>query len=287
MVAVIVAAPSATPVTRPEASTVATDWSLDDQENCAPATARPFTSNAWADRPSVAPTATEPDDGDTVTETGTTGTNTETSDEPVTPPAVAVIVTEPSAMPVTKPDASTVATDSSLDDQEKSSPAKVRPSASYASAERRSVSPTVRESDDGVTVTDATGTSTPVVRAASSGASSISASSGGVASLPVPVTRTRSCRAVDPAGPSVASHSPVTSETISPNATPSKLVVAKSNRNNSSPPPPPAYATKSPPSCPNSMSVNSPDSSAINSELPDKLVSSSHSPDSRSNTANS
>ena len=285
--AVIVVAPSATPVTSPAASTVATPSSLDDQENSAPTTGRPCVLNAWADRRSVSPTATESIDGDTVTDTGLVGSNTPISDDAEAPPDMAVIVVVPSATPVTRPEASTVATDSSLDDQENSAPASVRPSASYASADRRSVSPKARESALGVTVTDATGSSTPVLRVAPPGASEILRSSGGVASLPVPVTRTRSCRAVDPAGPSFASHSPVTSERISPSATPSRLVVARSNRNSSSAPFSPAYAAKSPPSCPNAISVYRPGSSTTDSERPDRFVSSTHSPAPPSNTANS
>ena len=46
--AVIVAVPAATPITRPEASTVATPASLDSHEKSAPATACPFASNASA-----------------------------------------------------------------------------------------------------------------------------------------------------------------------------------------------------------------------------------------------
>ena len=46
--AVIVAVPSATPVTRPAASTVATATSLDSHENSASTTAWPFSSNASA-----------------------------------------------------------------------------------------------------------------------------------------------------------------------------------------------------------------------------------------------
>ena len=157
MEAVIVADPTATPVTNPEASTVATDWSLDDHENCTPATTRPFASNAWADRLRVAPTATESVDGDTVTETGTAGTNTEISAEPETPSVVAVIVAAPSATPVTNPEASTVATDWSLDDHENCTPATTRPFASNACADRFRVAPTATEPVEGDTVTE-TGT---------------------------------------------------------------------------------------------------------------------------------
>ena len=57
-IAVIATAPSPTPRTRPDASTVATETSLDDQLNSAPATAWPLASVASAERRSVSPTDT-------------------------------------------------------------------------------------------------------------------------------------------------------------------------------------------------------------------------------------
>ena len=110
--AVIVAAPTATPATRPDASTVAIATSLDSHENWTLSTASPFSSNPSAASCSVLPNPIVSADGDTSTEA--TGCITVTTADPDTLPALAVIVAIPSPAPVTRPDASTVATDVSL-----------------------------------------------------------------------------------------------------------------------------------------------------------------------------
>ena len=130
--AVIVATPSATPVTRPPASTAATAASLDSHENSTPATASPFSSNASAVSCSVLPNPIVSADGDTCTEA--TGCITGTTAEPDASPALAVIVATPSATAVTRPPASTVATAASLDSHENSAPATAWPFSSNASA---------------------------------------------------------------------------------------------------------------------------------------------------------
>ena len=113
--AVIVAVPSATPVTKPDASTVATSASLDSHENSAPATICPFTSNASAVSCSVAPRTIVSTDGDTSTEATGSGTRTTvTSAVPCALPELAVIVAIPSATAVTRPEAFTVATELAL-----------------------------------------------------------------------------------------------------------------------------------------------------------------------------
>ena len=102
----------ATPVTRPDASTVAIATSLDSHENSAPATASPFSSNPSAVSCSVLPNPIVSADGDTSTEA--TGCITVTTADPNAAPTLAVIVAIPSATPVTRPDASTVATELAL-----------------------------------------------------------------------------------------------------------------------------------------------------------------------------
>ena len=105
--AVIVAVPSATAVTKPPASTVATPASLDSHENSAPATACPFSSIASAASCTVSPHAVNSvADGDTATET--TDCVTVTTAEPDADPADAVIVAVPLPAAVTRPDASTL-----------------------------------------------------------------------------------------------------------------------------------------------------------------------------------
>ena len=111
--AVIIATPSATPVTRPDPSTVATAASLDSHENSAPVTAGPFPSNASAVSCTVSPNAVSSAvDGDTTTEA--TDCITVTTADPDGSPALAVTVASPLAAAVTKPDASTVATELAL-----------------------------------------------------------------------------------------------------------------------------------------------------------------------------
>ena len=130
--AVIVATPTATPATRPDASTVAIATSLDSHENWTLSTASPLSSNASAVNCSILPQAIVSVDGDTSTEA--TGCITVTTAEPDADPALTVIVAVPSATPVTRPDASTVATELSLDSHDNFASATACPFASNASA---------------------------------------------------------------------------------------------------------------------------------------------------------
>ena len=120
-VAVISAWPAATPVTRPESSTVATSVSLDAHSNSASAISWPLLSTASAERCRVSPATTVSSAGDTVTEL--TLWATDTVAVPETDPAVAVIVAVPLPAAVASPWASTVATDGSLLDQVTAAPA--------------------------------------------------------------------------------------------------------------------------------------------------------------------
>src|SRR5213594_3371651 len=109
LVAVIVAAPAATPVTNPLAETVATAALLVAQVTVRPLRAVPFASFAVAVNWVVVPTVTVAAAGLNVTEA--TGTLvTVRADVPLCPSLVAVIVAEPAATPVTRPLADTVAT---------------------------------------------------------------------------------------------------------------------------------------------------------------------------------
>ena len=111
--AVIVAVPSATAVTRPEASTVAIAASLDAHENSALATAYPLASNAKASSRSVSPSAVMVAFGGPTT-TDDTVCVTVTAVDPEADPAVAIIVATPLPAAVTKPTASTTATPGAL-----------------------------------------------------------------------------------------------------------------------------------------------------------------------------
>ena len=114
VVTVIVAQPAATPVTRPDESTVANDVLLELQLTFLFVASDGSTVAVnWV----VAPTSTETRIGDTLTLV--TGILTVMEEVPVKLPSsvVTVIVAEPSATPVTIPDALTVATEVSLEFQ--------------------------------------------------------------------------------------------------------------------------------------------------------------------------
>ena len=113
LVAVIVAEPVATAVTRPFASTVATPGALVVQSIARPESGFPLASSGVAVSCWVPPTETVAELG--LTATDATGTGfTVIADVPLFPSLVAVIVAEPGATAVTRPFASTVATPSAL-----------------------------------------------------------------------------------------------------------------------------------------------------------------------------
>ena len=151
VVAVIVAAPSATPRTTPDPSTVATEMSFDDQVNSAP-TRCPFRSYASAAKRSVSPGAMVSTGRDTTTEPA--ACDTITAARPTASPAVAVIVAIPLPAAVTTPDGSTTATSVSPLAHATRSPSIRRPIWSRTSAMRRTVSlSAVNSRVSGVTAT--------------------------------------------------------------------------------------------------------------------------------------
>ena len=136
----IVALPFATAVTSPEASTVATEVSLDSQENVALGTAWPLASSASAVSCTVAPNAaSSAAAGDTSTEAA--DCITVTTADPEALPALAVIVACPSPTPVTRPVASTAATPALLLSQVTVAPVMTLESWSRTSAVSCTVAP--------------------------------------------------------------------------------------------------------------------------------------------------
>src|SRR5438874_9088937 len=101
-VAVMVAEPAVTPLTSPLPFTVATAVLLLDQVTTRPDNGLPFASLGVAVSCTVNPTATLAGDGVTVTE-ATGASVTVTSDVPLCPSLVAVIVAVPAPTPVTSP----------------------------------------------------------------------------------------------------------------------------------------------------------------------------------------
>jgi len=113
-VAVIVAEPAATPVTTPAALTVAAAALFVDHVTVCPLITFPCSSLTVATSVVVAPAPTVAVDGVTVTLVttgagGGGGAVTVTSDVPLFPALVAVMVAAPAAMPVTVPSDATVA----------------------------------------------------------------------------------------------------------------------------------------------------------------------------------
>ena len=112
--AVIVAVPLPTAVTRPVLSTVATAASSDSQANCASGISFPLASNALAASLTVSPrTARVNSVGPMITESA--ACNTVTAAVPEAAPALAVIVADPLPEAVTRPEPPTVATADALD----------------------------------------------------------------------------------------------------------------------------------------------------------------------------
>ena len=151
--AATIARPAAKAVTRPDASTRATETSLDDQANSASPTANPFASNASAARRTVSPGVIVSAEGDTATTAGGPRATTVSRARPVTPADVAVISASPAETPVTTPSPSTTATSVSPDAHANSAPPTGCPFASEASAESRTVPAIGSVSAAGDTVT--------------------------------------------------------------------------------------------------------------------------------------
>src|SRR5437899_2256885 len=157
LVAVIVADPTATPVTSPAADTVAIAVFELVHATPRPVSTFPAASFGVALSCVVAPTKTFAVAGLTVTEV--TGTlDTLTAAVPLCPSLVAVIVTAPTAPPVTSPAADTVAIATFELVQLITRPLSMLPTASLRIAVSCTVPPTYMLGAVGLTVTDATGT---------------------------------------------------------------------------------------------------------------------------------
>src|SRR6266480_6741694 len=159
-VAVMVAEPAVTPLTSPLPFTVATAVLLLDQVTTRPDNGLPFASLGVAVSCTVNPTATLAGDGVTVTE-ATGASVTVTSDVPLCPSLVAVIVAVPAPTPVTSPLPFTRATAVLLLDQVTTRPLSGFPLASFGVAVSCTVAPCCTLAGDGLTVTDATGVGHP------------------------------------------------------------------------------------------------------------------------------
>ena len=157
LVAVMVAEPAATPVTTPDAETVAFVASDDVHVTVRPVSVAPPASFVVAASVAVAPTLIAAVDGDTVTLATGTGA-TVNANVPVFPSDVAVIVTAPGAIAVTNPVADTVARPASDDDHVIVRPVSTAPLASFVTAVSCAVPPTVTVAAGAVTDTVETAT---------------------------------------------------------------------------------------------------------------------------------
>src|SRR6266550_4774984 len=163
LVAVIVADPGATAVTRPLPFTVARAVLLLPHVTTRPASAFPLASFGVAVSCTVCPAVTLTDAGLTLTDaTGTGVTVTVTAAVPVLVSLVAVIVVAPAATPVTSPLPFTVARAVLLLLQVTTRPASALPFASCGVAVSWTVCPVVILAEAGLTPTDATGTGVTV-----------------------------------------------------------------------------------------------------------------------------
>src|SRR3989441_6619961 len=160
-VAVIVAAPAATPLTRPLALTVATEAFEVVHVTVRPVSVLPFASLGIALSGPVWPTGTDAVAGLTVTDaTGTVATVI--AAVPLFPSLVAVSVAAPTATPVACPAPFTVATAGLLLDHVTVRPPSGLPKASRVIAKYCAVCPTPIVAGGGGTVTAATGRGQPV-----------------------------------------------------------------------------------------------------------------------------
>jgi hypothetical protein len=156
LVAVMVAEPALTPVTRPAEFTVAAAELFVVQVMVCPVITLPFWSFTVAVRGVVAPATTEAEVGATVTvvATGVTGTAvTVIAEVPEMPAVAAVMVAVPAATPVTTPVEFTVATAVLLEDQAIVWPVIRLPFWSLTVTCNGVVAPTATEAEDGTTVT--------------------------------------------------------------------------------------------------------------------------------------
>src|SRR5713101_582099 len=162
--AVTITVPAASAVTSPDPFTVATPPLLVAHVTGRPVKTLPFASFGVAVNCTFCPTIIVAVAGLTVTEA--TGTLfTVTAAVPLLPSLLAVIVAAPAATPVTSPPPFTVAIPEALLDQAIARPVKGLPLASLGVALSCTVPPGWTLADAGLTDTDATGTSVPVIAA--------------------------------------------------------------------------------------------------------------------------
>src|SRR3989441_339168 len=162
LVAVIVAAPTTTPVTSPLELTVAAAGLLDAHVTVRPVSGLPFASLGVAVSCTVLPSFTLADGGATATDATGAGV-TVIAAVPLCPSEVAVIVAEPVATAVTRPLAPTVATVTFELAHATARPVNGLPLASLGVAASCTVRPTATLAVAGVTETDATGTLVTVI----------------------------------------------------------------------------------------------------------------------------
>jgi hypothetical protein len=168
LVAVIVAEPTAAPVTRPVPFTVATVALLLAHVTVRPPSAVPFASRGVAVNCTVCPTWIPGDPGVTLTDaTGAATLVTVTADESLCPSLVAMILVEPAAAPVTNPALLTVATAGARLTQVTARPDRGPPAESFVTAASCTLAPTSTLTTAGVTVTEATGTGVTATTAVS------------------------------------------------------------------------------------------------------------------------
>src|SRR5712691_5283823 len=164
LVAVMVADPTATPLTTPLLETVATAALSLAHVTVRPVSVLPFASFSVAVSTTVRPTATLAVAGLTVTvATGTC--TTVIAAPPLCPSLVAVIVAEPATFPVTSPLELTVATAVLELAHVTTRPDNGLPLASFGVAVSCTVVPSFTEGPAGATVTEATGTTVTVTLA--------------------------------------------------------------------------------------------------------------------------
>ena len=153
-VAVIVAVPELTPMTKPAADTVATAVALELHVMGRSVVTVPFASFTVAASVAVRPTRTVAVAG--ATDTDPTATPTSTVAVAATPSQVAVIVARPAATPVTAPADVTVAICVLLDFHVTTRPPSGRPEASFGVAVTVMVVPTRMLAGDGWSVSETT-----------------------------------------------------------------------------------------------------------------------------------
>jgi len=141
LVAVIVTAPSAIPVTSPEDDTVATLSSLLAHVTVCPVSVLPSLSRVVALSCTDPPTTIDGLDGAIVTD-ATPGASTVTVEASDFPPVLAAICTSPGAMPETTPSSETVAMSVCSDAQKTFRPVRTPPFASWTVTCSVTVAPT-------------------------------------------------------------------------------------------------------------------------------------------------